>query len=74
MNLLVLQKFDLKHYQGFIDAQYTASLVVSFIWDPYHLYLDITPLFGFIVSDLVVCGTILQASTMVEHPSVDLVL
>jgi len=37
---------NMKLHQGFINAQYTASLVVSFIQDPYHpdlyhLYLDI---------------------------------
>ena len=37
---------DMKHHQGFINVQYTASPVVSFIWDPYyadlyHPYLDI---------------------------------
>ena len=70
MNLIVLWKFDLKHYQGFIwCAQHTLPPVIPLAKDPYHsdsyhLRSDIAPFFH--VSS--------RTKTAIEYPSINLVL
>jgi len=74
MNLVVLQKFDLKHYQGFTwCAQHTFSPVMPLTEDPYHAdpYHSFSKHYSVLLCFIVVIS---RTKTAIEYPSINLVL